>query len=240
MITPFQSGFLLVNKPAGPTSFGTVATVKKLLPRGTKVGHTGTLDDFASGLLIICIGREATRQSSALMSADKEYVVKAKFGELRDSLDWTGKITQTMPHEHISEKELITAMRSLQPSYFQIPPVYSALKHNGSPLYKLARYNHMEVEKLEQIVQNKGREVKIKEIELLELKPPFFTIRAFVSKGTYVRSLANDIAQRLNCVATTYELERTRIHEFLLHKAIQQSEIKNIEDIKKCLLSIHE
>lgn len=233
-----QSGFLLVNKPAGPTSFGTVATIKRLLPRGTKVGHTGTLDDFASGLLIICIGRQATRQSSSLMNAEKEYVVKAKLGELRDSLDWTGKITQTMPFEHVTEKELIAAMRSLQPSYLQIPPVYSALKHNGSPLYKLARYNHMEFEALEKIVQDKGREVQIKEIELVEFKPPFFTIRAVVSKGTYVRSLANDIAQRVNCVATTYELERTRIHDFSLNKAIHQAEIKHFDDIQKALLPL--
>lgn len=235
-ITP---GFILVNKPAGITSFGCVYAFKRLLPKKTKVGHTGTLDDFASGLLIICIGRPATRLSSALMGCDKEYVVKAKLGEQSDSLDLTGKNIQAMPYDlSITADMLKKAMMSLCPSYIQIPPIYSALKFEGDPLYKLARVKKVEQEVLDQIVKQKGREVFIKEIELLSFEAPFFTFRARVSKGTYVRSLAHDIAQKLGTAATTYELDRTKINIFDVQEAIALSQIQGETSLEKYMISV--
>lgn len=239
MIEQITPGFILVNKPAGITSFGCVYAFKKLLPRKTKVGHTGTLDDFASGLLIICIGREATRLSSALMGYDKEYVVKAKLGELSDSLDLTSKNIQTMPIDRqITTDMLKEAMTSLCPSYIQTPPIYSALKHEGKPLYNLARVKKLDTEVLEKIVQQKGREIFIKDIELVSFEAPFFTFRARVSKGTYVRSLAHDIAQKLGTCATTYELERTSINVFTLGEAVKLSQIQAETSLDNYIISV--
>lgn len=230
------SGFLVINKSAGPTSFDCIRTIKKLLPKKTKVGHTGTLDDFASGLLIICVGREATRQASKLMGLDKEYVVKAKLGELTDSLDRTGTVIEQQEFMGVTREQLLNAMKSLCPSYLQVPPVFSALKHEGSPLYKLARHKQLEMETLEQIVQQKSREVFIKQIELLDFEAPFFTFKATVSKGTYVRSLANDIAQKLGIAATTYELERTKINGLTLEQARPITDFQKREDVEAQLI----
>ncbi len=236
-----KEGFLLLNKPANEiTSFGVVHAIKRLLPRKTKIGHTGTLDDFASGLLIVCVGRSATKLSSALMGCDKEYVVRAKLGEATDSLDRTGKIIATEPFEHITAEMLHAAMKSLQPSYFQIPPIYSALKHHGSPLYKLARERKMDMTELADIAKQKGREVFIKEIELIDFQPPFFTLRAVVSKGTYVRSLAYDIAQKCGLSATTYDLERTKINNFTLCQAALLKNFGSLEDIQTHLFACEE
>ena len=238
LITP---GFILVNKPAGITSFGCVYAFKRLLPKKTKIGHTGTLDDFASGLLIICIGRQATKLSSALMGCDKEYVVKAKLGELSDSLDLTGKNIQQVGYDaEITADMLKQAMDSMSPSYIQVPPIYSALKFEGKPLYKLARVKKVQTEILEEIVKQKGREVFIKEIELLSFEAPFFTFRARVSKGTYVRSLAHDIAQKLGTSATTYELDRTRINVFGLGQAVPLSQIQGETSLDRYLISVEE
>ncbi len=238
-----KAGFLLINKPTGKTSFDCIRVIKKLMPRGTKVGHSGTLDDFATGLLIICIGRPATRLASTLFACDKEYIVKAKLGEQSDSLDCTGKIIQTASDamiDRITETQLREAMQSLQPSYLQIPPIYSALKHQGKPLYTLARKKKLPTDVLETIAQQKGREVFIKEIELLDFKPPFFTIRTLVSKGTYVRSLAHDIAQKLGLPATTYELERTKISNLLLKQSVHLADLCDRLKLQEKLIDIDE
>ncbi len=276
-----SAGFLLINKPAGPTSFDCIRIVKRLLPKKTKVGHSGTLDDFASGLLIVCIGRPATRMVPLLMKCDKEYVVRAKLGELTDSLDRTGVVVEnrSCPSIHpsspcrallgarderffrsvrgecfestsceqnvsnhtngqVTAEQLQAAMRELMPSYTQIPPIYSALKHEGKSLYKLARYKRMETDKLDAIVQQKGREVKISTLELLDFEPPFFTFRAVVSSGTYVRSLANDIATRCGTNATTYDLERTKIHSLSVQDAPSLQKVAFLADITEVLVSV--
>lgn len=239
MDTEAIAGFVLVNKPAGITSFGCIYSLKKLTPKKTKVGHTGTLDDFASGLLIVCVGRQATKLSSALMGCDKEYVVKAKLGELSDSLDLTGKSIQSVDYDHSMTSQMLEqAMKALCPSYVQIPPIYSALKHQGDPLYKLARVKKIDTEILQDIVKQKGREVFIREIELLSFEPPFFTFRAVVSKGTYVRSLAHDIAQKLGTSATTYALDRTRINQFSLQDAVTLSNIQASSSLEQYLIPV--
>jgi tRNA pseudouridine55 synthase len=243
MMERIKAGFLLINKPAGTSSFDCIRVVQDLMPRGTKIGHTGTLDDFATGLLIVCVGRQATRLASKLLACDKEYIVNAKLGEQSDSLDRTGKIIQTIPDDivnQITDAQLVAAMHSLQPSYLQVPPIYSALKHQGELLCTLARKQKLPTAVLETIAQQKGRTVFIKEIELVDVQLPFFTIRALVSKGTYVRSLANDIAQKLGLPATTYELERTKINGLDLNYANQLSDIQDRSGLMELLIEVDE
>jgi len=268
------SGFLIINKPKNATSFDCIRYIKRILKQKIKIGHTGTLDDFATGLLIICISRQTTRRINEFMNLDKEYVVKAKLGELTDSLDYTGKIIASNPFvsfdrlrtngisnpftinpiekskrinkksnkpfvvslsnhtNSISKEDLQKVINEFPKSYIQVPPIYSALKHKGKPLYHFARTKKLEEKELEEIAKQKSREVTIYELELLDFEYPFFTVRTRVSKGTYIRSLANDIAQKLNIPATTYELERTKIGQISLADAVNLNDLKSVDDIK--------
>jgi tRNA pseudouridine55 synthase len=240
MKTKINPGFLLINKPIDVTSFDCIRFLRKRLPRSTKIGHAGTLDDFASGLLIICIGREATRLVGSLMGLAKEYVVTAKLGELTDSLDYNGKVLEQRIEPMPTRAALAQALRSLQPSYTQIPPVYSALKHEGQPLYHLARTGLMQHEDLSKIVEQKGRLVHIYEAMLIDYQAPLFTIQVSVSKGTYVRSLANDMAQRIGLPATTYRLERTKIGSLSLESALKLNAFASLADIQQHLIPVLE
>ncbi len=237
------TGFLVINKPTEITSFDCIRKIKKLFVNTNtkskiKIGHTGTLDDFAQGLLIICIGRQATRYVRDLMRIKKEYIVKAKLGELTDSLDLTGNIVQSSEHTpnlKITANDIKKAITELGSSYEQTPPVYSALKHKGKPLYDLVRNQKLAQEKLEKIIKTKKRTVFLYEFELLEFDAPYFTFRALVSKGTYVRSLANDIAKKLGTHATTYELTRSKIGNIWFDDAVDINNIKTLTDIKNNL-----
>ncbi|MFH1254565.1 MAG: tRNA pseudouridine(55) synthase TruB [bacterium] len=233
------SGLIKINKPVGITSYDCIRHIKRILNiKKVKIGHAGTLDPFASGLMLICIGREATKTIDQLMTQDKEYLVKAKLGELTDTLDLTGKVLESKILESktinpsLTKQDIEKAIKELGSSYIQTPPIYSALKHQGKPLYELAREQKMETHELEEIVQKKSRLVEIYKIELLNVDLPFFTFRAHVSKGTYIRSLAEDIAQKLDLHATTYELERTKIGDYKLEDAVKLYDLKTVEDIK--------
>jgi len=226
-------GFLPVNKPTGISSFDCIRHIKKFLGKKTKIGHCGTLDNFASGLIIICISRQATKLVDTLMNLDKTYIVKAKLGELTDTLDYTGEIIKTKDIKNINQETLEKSIQDLGNEYEQIPPIYSALKYKGKPLYKLARNKKIETDELETIILSKKKLVQLYEIKLLEFKPPFFSIKTKVSKGTYVRSLMNDIAQNLGNFATCHELERTAIGPLTLENTINLRNIENLEIIKK-------
>jgi tRNA pseudouridine55 synthase len=233
-----MTGFLLINKPKEITSFQCVNHIKKIInarKNKIKVGHAGTLDPFATGLLIICVGREATRELTNMLTLDKAYLVKAKMGELTDTLDLTGKIIEKID-KIPTKKEIERAITSLGHEYIQTPPIYSALKHKGQPIYKLAREKKLDQEELEKIVKEKSRTVKLHEIKLISYKAPFFTFNAHVSKGTYIRSLANDIAKQAGSCATTHELERTKIGDISLDNAIPLNKIQTVEDVEKNLL----
>src|SRR5579872_1909126 len=137
-----KSGFLLINKPCGISSYGCINHIKRIIKQKIKIGHAGTLDPFASGLLIVALGREATRQIDHFMTMEKTYVATGKCGELTDTLDLTGTVVSTtavIP----TEEEIKTALASFGSSYEQIPPLYSALKYQGNPLYALVRHNRM-------------------------------------------------------------------------------------------------
>ncbi len=205
-----EPGFLFINKPTGMTSFSCIRHIKKLLPKGTKIGHAGTLDPHASGLLIIAIKREATREISRFSKLDKEYIATGKLGMLTDSLDLEGEVVQedTVP---VNAQQLEDAIAQLGSHYTQIPPIYSALQFEGRRLYELARKKKMNISSIEKIAEQKARTVKLIALELLDFDFPHFTIKARVSHGTYIRSLVNDIAKLAGSCATTVKLERTRI-----------------------------
>lgn len=236
------SGFLLVNKPIGISSYACIGRIKFLLrqdpssPKKVKIGHAGTLDPFASGLLIIAISREATRLLSQCMAMKKTYIATGKCGELTDTLDCTGVIIETssiIP----TEQELHNALDSFGSSYEQTPPIYSALKHEGSPLYALARTNKLDDEQLHAIAGAKRRTIQLYDKQFLSYDPPYFTIQATVSQGTYIRTLINDIAIRAGSCATTHKLTRTAIGPFTLDQALDLSSIQNIDELTQFIIS---
>jgi tRNA pseudouridine55 synthase len=244
MITP---GFLLINKPIGKSSYGCIGYLKHVLQQKIKIGHAGTLDPFASGLLVVALKREATRLISRIMVMEKTYVATGKLGELTDTLDHTGTIIQTSDFIP-SEQDICDAIASFGSSYEQTPPIYSALQHEGNRLYALARHNSMSTEELQKIAEGKKRVVQLYDLQLLSYESPYFTIQARVSHGTYIRTLINDIAaracpselgerSRAGSCATTYQLARTAIGPFNLDEATDLTDIKTIDDINRLLIS---
>lgn len=232
------SGFLLINKPESYSSYDCIRTIKKIIKNKIKIGHTGTLDNFANGLLIIAIGK-ATKQINLFLNSNKEYIATGKLHELTDTLDNTGNIIlNNNNNNNISLDTLTDIIKNFTGKYLQTPPIYSALKYNGEPLYRLAREKKLTEQELNKITQNKTRECEIFNIKLLEYKFPFFTIQAHVSKGTYIRSLVNDIAQKLNTNATCYKLTRTKIGNIDLNNAIHLNTLKSVQDVKENLIEL--
>lgn len=233
-------GFLLINKPTGITSFDCIRHIRKIIGRSVKIGHAGTLDPFASGLLIIALSRTATREINKLETTYKRYAARAKLGELTDTLDPTGTVLTTCPINHITRESLEQACQKLQPEYIQIPPIYSALKYKGAALYALIKDNKMSHDELEAIAVTKQRIVTLKNIDITEYKSPYFSIDATVSGGTYIRSLMNDLARKLNSCATTITLERTAIGPFSLANSCTLNQLSTYDDIQNHLFSVDE
>ena len=198
------NGILLLDKPAGVTSNAALQTVKKLY-RARKAGHTGSLDPLATGLLPICFG-EATKISGFLLDADKDYRVTCKLGERTSTGDAEGEVEERRPVEGVTEKLVRNAMQGFIGDIEQIPPMYSALKHKGERLYKLARQG-VEVER-------EPRPVTIFEMELLDFSLPEATFRVHCSKGTYVRTLIEDMGEILGCGAHVIGLRRLGVGPF--------------------------
>ena len=193
--------------------------------KGVKVGHAGTLDPFATGLLVVGVGRHATKQLDGVMRQPKEYVAIGKLGELTDTLDATGSVIGERDARHVTRALFEQTLDAFDRSYEQVPPIYSALRLKGKRLCVLARIGKVAVKKLEKAVEKKRRTVHIHELELLSFDFPFFTLRAHVSHGTYVRVLLNDIAQRCNTHATVIELTRTAIGNFRVEDARTYDEL---------------
>jgi tRNA pseudouridine55 synthase len=198
------NGILLLDKPAGITSNAALQAVKKLY-RARKAGHTGSLDPLATGLLPICFG-EATKISGFLLDADKDYQVTCKLGERTTTGDAEGELLEQRPAEGVTEKDVRRVMEGFIGDIEQIPPMYSALKHKGERLYKLARQG-IEVER-------EARQVTILEMELLAFSPPQVTFMVHCSKGTYVRTLMEDIGEMLGCGAHVVGLRRLGVGPF--------------------------
>ena len=208
------SGILNTDKPAGMTSHDVVDRVRRISGQ-RRVGHTGTLDPAATGVLVVCLG-QATRVAEYLMASDKVYRAQIRLGVSTDTHDAEGEVTATAEVD-VSEEEVRKALASFVGSIQQIPPMYSALKREGVPLYKLARQGIT--------VEREPRSVKIHSIELLEWNPPLLTIQVKCSPGTYIRALARDLGQRLDCGAHLQSLTRLASGHFTLEKAVSLDEL---------------
>ncbi len=196
-----MDGILVIYKPAGITSHDVVNQVRNITEI-KKVGHAGTLDPFAEGILIILMGK-ATKLQSKFMEMEKTYIGVLKLGETSDTYDPTGKIKKQRPKNKISKNKIQKTINSFIGEIKQTPPIYSAIKIKGMPAYKLARQ--------EKKFQIKARKVKIYEINILRYEWPYLKIEVKCGKGTYIRSLANDIGKRLKCGAYLKKLIRTGV-----------------------------
>ena len=205
-----MDGILNINKPERKTSYSIVAMVKRLT--GEKhAGHAGTLDPMATGVLPVCLG-QATRLVEYLMDTTKTYRAEIELGVSTDSFDREGTVTQQEDTSGITLKQLETTLNSFRGVITQIPPMYSAVKHQGKPLYELARAG-IDVER-------KSRTAKIYSLELNSWENPILHIEVTCGKGTYIRSLANDLGQVLGCGAMLKNLERSRCGIFDIKEAI--------------------
>jgi tRNA pseudouridine55 synthase len=198
------NGILLLDKPSGMTSNAALQAVKRLY-RARKAGHTGSLDPLATGLLPLCFG-EATKISGFLLDADKRYRVVCKLGERTATGDADGEVLERQPVEGITGAGLRQVLEGFVGEIEQVPPMYSAVKHKGERLYKLARQG-VEVER-------EARKVDIYSLELREFKLPVFEIDVHCSKGTYVRTLVEDIGESLGCGAHVTALRRLAVGPF--------------------------
>ena len=219
-----MDGVIVVNKPKKITSRDVVNKVCKVL-NTKKVGHTGTLDPIATGVLILCIGK-ATKLVEVLTSNDKEYVAEVKLGILTDTLDTYGNILKEEKCK-ITEKQLNEVLNSFKKEYEQVVPIYSAVKINGKKLYEYARNN--------EDINLPSRKVEIKEIELLEFNEDTYKFRVLVSKGTYIRSLIKDINDELGVIGSMSNLTRTKQGKFDINHSYS---IEGIEKGNYKILSI--
>ncbi len=212
-----MDGILNINKPWGQTSFSIVSIVKRLSGE-RRVGHAGTLDPAATGVLPICLG-QATRVTQFLVDNTKTYRAEIELGVTTDTYDAGGRITQQGDPSRISQDQLESALFSFQGSIQQTPPIYSAVKYQGKPLYHWARAGIM--------VERRSRPVKIHHLELIDWQPPLATIEVVCGKGTYIRSLAYDLGQVLGCGANLRSLVRLRCGIFDIRDAVSMSQLED-------------
>ena len=214
-----MNGIINVYKEKGYTSFDVVAKLRGILKQ-KKIGHTGTLDPDAVGVLPVCLG-SATKLCDMLTDKKKEYIAELVLGKETDTQDITGHILKET-EVTCSEEEAVNAILSFIGDYDQLPPMYSAIKVDGKRLYELARQGKE--------VQRKTRPVTFYEIEILKMEFPFVRIRVLCSKGTYIRTLCHDIGQKLGCGAVMTSLERTRSGQFTKENAYTLEQIEKIRD----------
>ena len=214
----FIDGILLVDKPENWTSHDVCAFVRRCF-KIKKVGHAGTLDPLATGLLVLLLGK-ATKSSMPLSACDKEYFGALELGVQTDSHDRHGKVIAEVPWEHITLEEIrAKAARQFTGDIIQVPPMVSALKHEGTRLYKLARQG--------KTVPRDGRPVTVHEFRFEKKEGKFVEFLAYVSKGTYVRTLVNDLGEALGCYATLARLRRLRSGAFKLEQGVTIEDMKN-------------
>lgn len=214
MLNPIEGEVFFVDKPLKWTSFDAVKRMRSVLARRTnkkklKVGHAGTLDPLATGVLIVCSGK-ATKRIDELQAKEKEYVATLQLGATTPSFDLETEIDKTFPWEHITREMVDETLKGFIGTIEQVPPAFSACKVDGKRAYKMAR---------------KGKEVELKpkilvinEIEVVEFNPPMLTIRVVCGKGTYIRALARDIGEALNSGAHLTALRRTRVGNVTVDK----------------------
>lgn len=213
------SGILILDKPAGVSSNGALQKVRWLL-NSDKGGHTGSLDPLATGVLPLCFG-EATKFSRYLLDADKAYEAEVRLGQTTNTGDAEGEVLETRP-VNISLEQAEAVLPQFRGDIMQVPPMYSALKQDGQPLYKLARAG--------EVVERKARSIHIAALELLSLEGDLLRLRVSCSKGTYIRTLAEDIGRELGCGAHIAGLRRIVAGPFDLSRAVTLDELIALHD----------
>ena len=215
-------GVFVLDKSSGTSSNSALQQVKRLFG-ANKAGHTGSLDPLASGLLPICLG-QSTKVAQFLLDDDKRYFVRGKLGEVSDTGDSDGKISQYGSTSGIDETTVKDSLKKFVGVISQVPPMFSALKKNGTPLYKLARKG-IEVER-------NPREVKIYEIQFISLEANILTLEVSCSKGTYIRTLLEDIGKDLNCGAHVIELRRIGFAHLNIDQSKTFDQINNMSSVE--------
>lgn len=213
-------GVIVLDKPTGITSNAALQQLKKMFD-AQKAGHTGALDPLATGVLPICFG-EATKFSKFLLDANKAYIATAKLGVITDSGDSDGEVIETRPVPELALSQIEEVVNSFKGVSQQTPSMYSALKHQGRPLYEWARKG-IEVER-------KSREINVLSIRLLEVREGEIDIEVACSKGTYIRSLVEDIGLKLGCGAHVTMLRRTKAGDFSLQHAVTLQELHDMQE----------
>jgi tRNA pseudouridine55 synthase len=217
MLVPAKEleGVLLVDKPTDHTSHDVVARLRGKL-RMRRIGHAGTLDPMATGLLVILVGK-ATRISQYLMSVDKVYAGTIKLGEVTNTQDAEGEVLETRPVPSLTEAEIRQALQGFIGDQYQLPPMFSAIKIDGVPLYKRAREGEE--------VEREPRFIRVVSYELTRWASPELDFRVHCTKGTYVRTLAHDLGQRLGCGAHLKALRRLSSGDLTMEKALTLDQI---------------
>lgn len=236
-----MDGILIINKPKGFTSHDVVNIVRKYLNE-KKVGHTGTLDPNATGVLPVLIGK-ATKLSKYLIEHNKEYIVMAELGKLTNTGDTEGDIIKEDLEieekiHNLNNEKIIDILNSFKGEQSQVPPIYSAIKIKGKKAYEYARSG--------QDIKIEPRKIKIFDIELLNFKDKEIKFKVVCSKGTYIRTLCEDIAKKIGTIGFMKELERTKVNEFNIENSVTIDEIKkstnksDIDNIIKKIIKIEE
>jgi tRNA pseudouridine55 synthase len=231
-----SAGVVLVDKPAGATSFDVVRQVRRLLGI-KKVGHAGTLDPFATGLLILCAGRSATRHIDGFMSGSKEYQAVVQLGAETDTLDPEGELIRTAPVPLLSEEGLRSCLAAFTGGQQQVPPAYSAVKYKGKPLYHYARRGIL--------VEKEARRIEIYSLRLDGFDQQAGRLRMTVrcSRGTYIRVLAADIGRKLGCGAHLVGLRRTASGNFSVADALPGGVLSEPDGgrlLRRAMMSVEE
>ncbi|MBN1179177.1 MAG: tRNA pseudouridine(55) synthase TruB [Anaerolineae bacterium] len=210
-----MDGILNLDKPRGLTSHDVVNRIRRVAGQ-RRVGHTGTLDPMATGVLVVCLGR-ATRAAEYVMDSPKTYRARVLLGVTTDTYDAEGDVVATAPVEDVTEARVLAALDRFRGPIQQVPPMYSAIKRDGQPLYKLARAGVT--------VERDARAVEIGRLEMSNWQPPALTLTVTCSPGTYVRSLAHDLGRALGCGAHLVELVRLASGDFTLDDAVPLDEV---------------
>ncbi len=223
-------GILLLDKRLGVSSNRALQEVRRLF-NANKAGHTGSLDPLATGLLPLCFG-EATKVSALMLDDNKRYQVVVQLGVMTDTGDAEGEVIETKPVPDLSVEDIEACLEKFTGEIDQVPPMYSALKHNGKKLYELAREG--------KTVERKARRISIFELKLLDFSKDQFTLDVFCSKGTYIRSLAEDIGYALGCGGTVKELRRLEAGQFSIENArtIEQLTVMDQQSLFQCLINV--
>ena len=210
-------GVFLLDKPQGMSSNDIMQKVKRIF-QANKAGHTGALDPLATGMLPICLG-EATKFSQFLLDADKRYLVTAKLGERTDTSDAEGQIVETREVK-VKTPEILTALEQFRGDILQVPTMFSALKHNGKPLYEYARQGIT--------VEREARPITIFELNFIEYNAPYLTLEVHCSKGTYIRTLVDDLGEALGCGAHVTMLRRTAVADYPTEKMLDWHALQSL------------